>query len=116
MSAEKTVEQIAEATSWDQRVARIRQVPQRHGTDEHARIYAAVAKQLYVPHLAPDFAYVHEAEFYELPHFEAAYRIAAARTDGFVAVSADDLALVQGAPYNAAHLSHHPRVNQEGVR
>ncbi len=91
---EPTVQQIAEATSWDLRVARIRQVPQRHGTDEHAAIYAEVARRLYVPHLGPDFAYVHHAEFYELPHFLAAYEKAAKATSGFTMVTVEQLQAV----------------------
>lgn len=89
--ANETVDRIAAAGSWDDRVARIRQVPQRHGTDEHAPIFAEVARQLYVPHLAPDFAYVHQSAFYELPHFQAAYDVAHAETVGFIRVGADEL-------------------------
>ena len=55
---------ILGAETWTQRVQRIRLVPQRHGTGEHGTIYAAVARALYMPHLAPDFAYIHEAPFY----------------------------------------------------
>jgi len=39
----------------------------RNGTDEHAAIDAEVARLLYAPHLAPDFAYVQILDFYELP-------------------------------------------------
>jgi len=60
----ETIAYIADASSWDERVTRLRQVPQRHGTNEHPTIYAEVARQVYVPHLAPDFAYVHGADFY----------------------------------------------------
>lgn len=76
------------------RIARIRQVPQRHGTEEHVAIYADVARRLYVSQLGPDFAYIHEAEFYELPHFLAAYEKAARATAGFTMVGAEQL---QGA-------------------
>lgn len=92
--AEETVASIVEATSWDDRVARIRQVPQRHGTDEHVGIYAETARQLYVPHLAPDFAYFASAPFYELDHFQASYHLAFDLTDGFTKVSAEELAAV----------------------
>lgn len=88
---EATVQEIADAERWDLRVARIRQVPQRHGTAEHSAIYAEIARRLYVPHLAPDFAYIHEAEFYELPHFLASYDTAAAATAEFTKVSAREL-------------------------
>jgi hypothetical protein len=69
----ETVEYIITATSWDERVARLRLVPQRHGTDDQPAIRAAVARRLYVPHLAPDYAYVPTNDFYELPHFRDAY-------------------------------------------
>lgn len=91
MPADNTIERIADAPTWDRRVALIRQVPQRHGTDEHAGIYAEVARQVYVPHLAPDFAYVHDADFYSLAHFQVAYALADDATSGFTAVDVDDL-------------------------
>src|SRR5689334_8455984 len=91
-TVEETIAGIVAAATMDERVARIRLVPQRHGTGEHAAIYAAVAGQAYVPHLAPDFAYIHAAPFYELPHFEEAYALAAAATANFTNVSAEHLA------------------------
>ncbi len=98
-SPEDTVELIAAATTWDERVARLRQVPQRHGTDEHMAIYAQVAKQLYVPHLGPDFAYVHSSEFYGLAHFHAAYEKVAIATSNFTEVSVRNLAAcIQAEP------------------
>jgi hypothetical protein len=98
-SPEDTISLIAAAPTWDERVARLRQIPQKHGTDEHSAIYAQVAKQLYVPHLAPDFAYVHSAEFYELTHFHAAYEKAAAATSNFTDVSVRNLAAcIQAEP------------------
>lgn len=62
---EQTVGYIVAASTWDERVARVRQIPQRHGTDEHAAIDAEVARLLYMPHLAPDFAYAPMLDFYE---------------------------------------------------
>lgn len=94
MTAAETVRRIAEAQTWDERVARIRQVPQHHGTDEHAAIFATVARQVYVPHLAPDFAYVHQSDFYELPVFEASYARASDSTQGFTHVSAGEVASI----------------------
>lgn len=88
---EQTVDAIAVALTWDQRVARIRQIPQHHGTDEHAAIYADVAKLLYVPHLAADVAYAPVLDFYELPHFEAAYGKLAAATEEFTDVTVECL-------------------------
>lgn len=96
---EQTVVDIAVAPTWDQRVARFRQIPQRHGTDEHAAIYADVAKLLYVPHLAADVAYAPVLDFYELPHFEAAYAKLAAATEGFTDVTVECLtAAIQAEP------------------
>lgn len=91
-TVEQTVASIVAAPSWDQRVARIRLIPQHHGTGEHLVIHAAVARQAYVPHLAPDFAYVHEAPFYEREYFEEVYRAAAGDTDNFRHVDVEDLA------------------------
>ena len=54
-------------------------------------IYAAAARDLYLPHLAPDFAYIHEAPFYDTPHFYAAYAAAARLTGSFRRVSEEDL-------------------------
>jgi len=93
-TVEETVAAIVNAPSWDQRVARLRLVPQHHGTGEHPAIHAAVAREVYVPHLAPDFAYIHEAPFYEREYFEDVYRAAAGDTDNFQRVTSDDLAAV----------------------
>ena len=87
-----TVDLIVNAKIWNERVARLRRVPQRHGTDEHAAIYAQIATQLYVPQLAPDYAYVNSADFYELAHFHHAYEKADAATAGFKKVTVERLA------------------------
>lgn len=98
-TVEQTIDYIVGAGSWDERVARMRQIPQRHGTDSHATIYAELAKLLYVPHLAADYAYVHTADFYELPHFQDAYDKAAAATAGFWDVTVGRLAAaIQAEP------------------
>lgn len=95
----QTVQQILAASSWDQRVAQIRLIPQKHGTGEHQWIYAEVARQAYVPHLAPDFAYIHEAPFYEESYFRRVYVIAHDATSGFTDVTEDRLAqLIQDEP------------------
>lgn len=93
-SIEETVAAIVAAPTWDQRVVRIRLIPQQHGTGDHPAILAAVAREAYVPHLAPDFAYIHEAPFYEREYFEDVYRAAAGDTDNFRHVGVDDLAAV----------------------
>jgi hypothetical protein len=96
---EQTVSYIVAASTWDERVARVRQIPQRHGTDEHAAIDAEVARLLYMPHLAPDFAYAPMLDFYELPHFQAAYDKLAAATDEFRNATVDRLAeAIQAEP------------------
>lgn len=90
--ASETVERIVEAPNWNQRVAQIRLIPQRHGTGEHPRIFAEIARLLYLPHLAPDFAYIHEAPFYGQTYFESVYDAAYQATRGFTLISEDDLA------------------------
>jgi hypothetical protein len=90
-SIEETIERVVKAPTWDERVNRVRQIPARHGTDEHAAIYAEVARRLYVAHLAPDFAYVPVDDFYELPHFASAYAKAVAATEDFTRVTVADL-------------------------
>ena len=90
----ETVDRIVSASSWDQRVAQIRLVEQNHGTGQHAEIFADVAREAYVPHLAPDFAYINEAPFYDRPYFTEVYNSAAAATHDFVDVTDADLARV----------------------
>jgi hypothetical protein len=90
----ETVARIEGSATWDERVARIRQVPHLHGTGEHPEIFARVARDLYAPHLALDFAYVPEDAFYDLPTFQAAYDAADRATEHFTAVSVDHLAAV----------------------
>ncbi len=91
MPIQETIQSILTAGTWTQRIQQIRLVPQRHGTEHHGTIYAAVARELYMPHLAPDFAYIHESAFYETPHFFAAYDAAVRLTQGFTLVSEDEL-------------------------
>ena len=93
-TAKETVAHIESATSWDERVARIRHIPQDHGTGVLPAIFAEVARQLYVPHLGPDFAYVPVDEFYDLPRFEAAYASTDRATEHFTRVDVDHLARV----------------------
>lgn len=91
MTIEATIQAILEAGTWTQRIQQIRLIPQRHGTEHHGTIYAAVARDLYMPHLAPDFAYIHESSFYETAHFFAAYDEANRLTEGFSLVDEADL-------------------------
>jgi hypothetical protein len=78
----------------DERVARIRLIPQHHGTGEHQGIYADIARDAYVPHLAPDYAYIYEPEFYSEAHFREVYAVASESTQSFTDVSAANLAHV----------------------
>lgn len=89
-----TIAKITEAGSWDQRIAQIRLVPLNHGTNEHPGIYAEIARQLYVPHLVADFAYIHENSFYGREYFEQVYADAYAATAGFTEVKEAKLAAV----------------------
>lgn len=91
---EETIKEIVAAPTWDQRVALIRLIAQRHGTGDHQRIYAEVAREAYVPHLSPDFAYIHESEFYEPETFRAAYVTAEGATNGFVDIDEAQLSQV----------------------
>lgn len=94
MSIEDTVQAILDAETWAQRIAQIRLVPQRHGTGEHVKIFAEVARRLYMPYLAPDFAFIHEAPFYDREHFFAAYAAADSLTERFSRVTEADIAEV----------------------
>jgi len=89
-----TVDEIVTTVGWDRRVAGIRLIPHRHGTAEHGRIYAELARELYVPALAPDFAYIHSAPFYEPEYFQRVYAATHEATAGFTAVGEDELAQV----------------------
>lgn len=92
MTAVEVAARIAAASSWDERVALVRKIPEDFGMASQAEIYSAVAKAVYAPTLAPDFAYVHWRDEYELPTVEAAYNDAVEMTAGFTRVSAEDLA------------------------
>lgn len=91
---QETITRIIEADSWDQRIAQIRLIPHHHGTNEHPGIYAEIARLLYVPHLAADFAYIHENHFYGLEYFAQAYAEAYEATAGFTRVAEDELTSV----------------------
>lgn len=88
----KVVEAVAAADNWNKRVALVRAIPEEFGTSYQQDVYAAIADYIYVPDLAPDFAYVHWRDEYELQKIEEAYEKAYALTSSFVNVNADDLA------------------------
>lgn len=81
----------AKAPNWDARVAVLRQVPERFGTASHQDVYSAIARRVYVPSLAPDFAYVHWRDEYELRGLESAYQRAERLTNEFSNVMVADI-------------------------
>jgi len=89
-----TAREVASATSWDERVALIRRVPESFGTGQLAAVYAAIAERAYAPDFGADFGYVHWPREYELDGVIESYNIALRATSGFQAVSPADLARV----------------------
>lgn len=90
-TAQEIAQQVAHAPTWNARVAIIRRVPEEFGQAQHQAVYARIAEAVYVPHLKPDFAYIHWRPDYELPAVERAYEAAHAATAGFTAVSRPEL-------------------------
>lgn len=88
---DEIAQRIASAPTWNARVGLIRRVPEEFGLAQHQAVYARIAEQVYVPHLKPDFAYIHWRPDYELPAVERAYDAASAATGAFTAVSRPDL-------------------------
>jgi hypothetical protein len=89
---ESLVKEIVAAPSWNKRVGLIRKIPEVFGKAQHQSVYASVAEAAYVPYLAPDFAYIHWREDYELPQIEHAYERAHALTRAFTKVDVPTLA------------------------
>lgn len=90
---------VLDAASWDARVQAVRRVPEEFGDAHRPGVYARIAERVYVPHLKPDFAYIHWRPEYELGRVEAAYDAARTATDDFARVSVADLAAaVRAAP------------------
>jgi hypothetical protein len=86
-----TIEQISTADTWNRRISLIRQIPEEFGKARHQEVYAAVAQAIYVAELAPDFAYIHWRDEYELATIERAYAKALALTDNFTNTNPDGL-------------------------
>ena len=96
---ESVVAALVEAPSWDRRVALIRKVPEDFGLALQPQIYSAIAKAVYVPNLAPDFAYVSWRPEYELETVMAAYAKAAEITEDFERVDVEHIsAAIQAQP------------------
>lgn len=87
-----TVAAIVAADTWDKRVNEVRLIPQKLGKTDQPAVYAAVARELYVRHLAPDFAFIHDAPFYDQGHFALIYAAAEEATEGFMNVDVASLA------------------------
>jgi hypothetical protein len=92
MTVEEVVSRVARAESWSERVAAIRSVPEHFGLAQQPTIYSLIARRVFVPNLAPDFAYVHWREDYELESTLEAYDEAARRTQLFTKVDVSGLA------------------------
>jgi hypothetical protein len=90
-SAAETATAIVSSPDWNTRVARLRRVPEEFGMSQHAAIYSIVARDAYVPFLAPDFAYVHWTDDYELARVQDSYDQAYAATHGFMNVDEETL-------------------------
>lgn len=91
MTLDEAVDSVAKAPSWDARIAAMRLIPEQFGTASHQDIYSAIARAVYVPNLAPDFAYVHWHEDYELPLAQETYDRAHDLTQGFTRIGFDEL-------------------------
>lgn len=85
------IEEIAAAETWNRRISLIRQIPEEFGKARHQEVYAAVAQAVYVAEIAPDFAYIHWRDEYELPAIERSYAKAFSLTEKFTKVDADEL-------------------------
>jgi transcriptional regulator with XRE-family HTH domain len=86
-----TVSVVAQAPTWDARVQRLRQVPEAFGLAHQARVYSAIAEQVYKPELSPMFAHLPWRQEYELGPFAETYREVDERTAGFTKVEDADL-------------------------
>lgn len=67
-------------------------IPQKLGKTHQPAAYAAVARELYVPYLAPDFAFIHDAPFYDEGHFALVYAAVEDATERFTRVDVASLA------------------------
>lgn len=86
-----TIEKILTEATWNRRVSLIRQVPEDFGLARHQEVYAAIAEAVYVADLAPDFAYIHWRDDYELAAIEGPYAKAADLTRNFLDIAESDL-------------------------
>ena len=82
-----------ESGSWAERVAAVRSVPAEFPGRELTSVYAELARQCYVPNLAPHFHIVPWPErFLDRDAFLEAYQVAATVTEDFSSISGDRIA------------------------
>ena len=94
-----TVQAVAAAETWNKRVSLIRAIPEHFGTAQQEAVYKAIAEEVYISSLAPDFAYIHWRDDYELEGVVAAYTAAHEKTEGFSKVDEASLAAaIESAP------------------
>jgi hypothetical protein len=82
---------VAQAPTWDARVQRLRQVPEVFGLAQQARVYGAIAEQVYRPELSPMFAHLPWRQEYELGPFAETYHEVHEQTGGFAKVEDADI-------------------------
>lgn len=90
-SPEPTAAAVADAASWNARVGLLRRIPEDFGRAQWRDVYSAIAQEVYVPHLTPDYAYVHHRDDYSLPDIVAALRDARIGTADFTATAVEDI-------------------------
>lgn len=91
---ESVIAEIVSAATENDRVRLIRQIPDKFGKAEHQEIYSEIARSIYVTSLAPDFAFVHWRDDYELEDIERTYRSARDKTIAFTETSPQAIAAV----------------------
>ncbi|MGH9112730.1 MAG: hypothetical protein ACRDZN_10625 [Acidimicrobiales bacterium] len=97
--SDEFIEAVANASSWDQRVAQVRRIADQVARADQPAVYAAVARAFYAPNLTYEFSEVAWPPSMTEDAFEEAYSEAVWHTDTFTSVSTDDLAaMLTAAP------------------
>ncbi len=91
VTTEDLLRSIVSATTFDERVFLIRTIPEHVGTALQPTLFSDIARRLYVGALAPDFAFIHWSDDYELEPFREDYARAYTITAGFTNVSVGDI-------------------------
>lgn len=98
-AAEEWVTAIHDAPTWDTRVAVVRRIADQVAAAQQPAVYAAVARECYVPDLTYEFAEVAWPSQMTAEDFEPVYLDAYKRTSGFTRVAEADLAaMLRAAP------------------